>query len=183
MKLVVAVTGASGAIYAKRLLQVLKEKSVKVYLIISDQAKIIAKMELDEYFNYNELAEQVYESKDLTAPISSGSFKIDGMVIIPASMKTIGAIASGFGENLITRAADVQLKERRVLIIVPRETPLNTIHLRNMAKLSSLGAIILPAMPAFYHKPENIEDLVDFVIGKILDQLGLEHSLYRRWGE
>ncbi|MBS7631226.1 UbiX family flavin prenyltransferase [Candidatus Bathyarchaeota archaeon] len=183
MKLVVAVTGASGAIYAKRLLQVLKEKNVEVHLIISDQAKIIAKTELNELFNYNEFAEKIYDSKDLTAPLSSGSFKIDGMVIIPASMKTIGAIASGFSENLITRAADVQLKERRILIIVPRETPLNTIHLRNMAKLSSLGAIILPAMPAFYHKPENIEELVDFVVGKILDQLGLEHSLYRRWGD
>lgn len=183
MKIIVAVTGASGIIYGKRLLQVLKDKGAEVYLIVSENAKTIARIELNDQSGFIGLAKHIYDSNDLTAPLSSGSFKVDGMVVVPATMKTLAAIASGFSENLITRAADVQLKERRPLILVPRETPLNLIHLQNMTKLSSLGAVILPAMPAFYHKPKNIEDLVDFVVGKILDQLGLEHELYRRWSE
>ncbi|MFQ6053036.1 MAG: UbiX family flavin prenyltransferase [Candidatus Bathyarchaeia archaeon] len=182
MRLIVAVTGASGVIYGKRLLEVLKEMAAEVHLIISESAELVIDHELDGPQALARLADHVYEPGDLTAPLTSGSYRVDGMVIIPASMKTIAAIASGYCDNLISRAADVQLKERRPLILVPRETPLNAIHLENMAKLSRLGVTILPAMPGFYHGPETIGDLIDFVVGKVLDQLGVEHDLYRRWG-
>lgn len=183
MRLIVAITGASGSIYSRRLLEVLRGKGVEVHLVVSDSAKLVIEQELGNIQVLETLADQVHNSKDLKAPLTSGSFNVDGMVIIPASMKTIAAIASGYSDNLIARAADVQLKERRPLVLVPRETPLSAIHLENMAKLSQLGVIILPAMPAFYHKPKTIIDLVDFVVGKVLDQLGIEHDLYRRWGE
>ncbi len=183
MRLIVAVTGASGIIYGKRLLEVLKDKKVETHLIVSDSAEVVAESEIGGTRSLEELAYRVYEPGDLAAPISSGSFKVDGMVIAPASMKTIAALASGYCDNLITRAADVQLKERRPLILVPRETPLHAIHLENMARLSRLGAVVLPAMPGFYHEPKTVDDLVNFVVGKVLDQLGLDHGLYRRWGE
>jgi 4-hydroxy-3-polyprenylbenzoate decarboxylase len=182
MELIVAVTGASGAVYSKRLLEFLRERRIKVHLIISDSARLIIEHELGGQDALDDLSSIQYKPTDLTAPVSSGSYKVDGMIIVPASMKTIGGIASGYCEDLITRAADVQLKQRRPLVIVPRETPLHAIHLENMAKLSLLGATILPAMPAFYHEPRTIGDLVDFVVGKILDQLGIDHGLYRRWG-
>jgi 4-hydroxy-3-polyprenylbenzoate decarboxylase len=181
MRIIVALTGASGVIYGKRLLEVLGEKGVETHLIVSEAARRVIRHELGMEGIPRSLAHQVYEPSDLDAPITSGSFPVDGMVIVPASMKTIAAISHGYGDNLITRAADVQLKERRPLILVPRETPLSTIHLENMARLSRLGACILPAMPAFYHRPDSVEKLVDFVVGKILDQLGIEHSLYLRW--
>lgn len=183
MRLIVAVTGASGVIYGKRLLEVLREKDVEIHLIVSEAARRVVRHELGDELVLHSLAHKVYEPWDLDAPITSGSFQVKGMVIVPASMRTIAAISHGYGDNLITRAADVQLKERRPLILVPRETPLNTIHLENMTRLSRLGACILPAMPAFYHKPESIGKLVDFIVGKILDQLGIDHSLYLRWGE
>lgn len=183
MRLIVAITGSSGVIYGRRLLEVLKEKDVEVHLVVSESARIVVEHELGGLQNLEGLAEHVYNPGDLVAPLTSGSFRVDGMVIVPASMKTIAAIASGYSSNLITRAADVQLKERRLLVIVPRETPLNAIHLENMAKLSFLGAIILPAMPGFYHRPKTIQDLVDFIVGKILDQLGIDIDLYTRWGE
>jgi len=182
MRLIVAVTGASGAIYAKRLLEVLREKGTEVHLIVSEPARLVVERELGALQAFDGLADHVYDPRDMRAPITSGSFRVDGMVIVPASMKTIAAIASGYSENLVARAADVQLKERRPLIIVPRETPMSAIHLENMAKLSRLGVTILPAMPGFYHRPRTIDDLVDFVVGKVLDQLGLDHDLYRRWG-
>ncbi len=183
MRLIVAVTGASGVIYGKRLLEVLREKGVEIHLVISGAARRVIGHELGGEEGFNSLAHHIYDPMDLDAPITSGSFPVKGMVIVPASMRTIAAISHGYGDNLITRAADVQLKERRPLVLVPRETPLSTIHLENMARLSRMGVCILPAMPAFYHKPESIEELVDFVVGKILDQLGIWHSLYARWGE
>lgn len=183
MRLIVAITGASGSIYCRRLLEVLRGMGVEVHLVVSESAKLVIEHELGNIQELEALADHVHNSRDLNAPLTSGSFNVDGMVVIPASVKTIAAIASGYSDNLIARAADVQLKERRPLILVPRETPLSAIHLENMAKLSRLGVIILPAMPAFYHKPKTISDLVDFVVGKVLDQLGMEHDLYRRWGE
>jgi 4-hydroxy-3-polyprenylbenzoate decarboxylase len=181
MILIVAVTGASGILYAQKLLEITNKIGIDIHLIITKNAKILAKHEVGDYKKLEKLANHVYQPEDLTAPIASGSFKVDAMVIIPASMKTIGALASGYCDNLVTRAADVHLKERRPLILVPRETPLHTIHLKNMAKLSHIGAIILPAMPAYYHHPESIEDLVNFIVGKTLDQLGIQNTLYKRW--
>jgi 4-hydroxy-3-polyprenylbenzoate decarboxylase len=182
MKLIVALTGASGVIYGKRLLEVLKEKNIEVHLIISNNCEKIIEHELQmKREDFEKLAYRIYKEDDLLAPITSGSTKIDGMIIIPCSMKTLAGIACGYSENLILRAADVILKEKRKLIIVPRETPLNPIHLENMLKLARIGAIILPASPAFYHKPEKINDLVDFIIGKILDIMEIEHNLFKRW--
>ena len=184
LRLIVAVTGASGVVYGQRLLAVLQEKKVETHLIISKAAEKLIEHELKRTKKRLEmLASHVYDADDLTAPITSGSFKTDGMVIIPCTMKTLAGIAHGYSENLILRAADVTLKERRKLVLVPRETPLNVVHLRNMMELARLGVIIVPAMPAFYHKPEKIEDLVDFVVGKVLDTLDIEHKLFRRWSE
>jgi 4-hydroxy-3-polyprenylbenzoate decarboxylase len=182
MKLIVAITGASGVIYGKRLLEVLRTKKVETHLVISKAAEKIIKHELGTTKEpLEKLATHVYEVDDWSSPIVSGSFKTDGMIIVPCSMKTLSGIAIGFAENAILRAADVALKEKRKLILVPRETPLNTIHLRNMLALAKQGALIVPAMPAYYHEPKNIEALVDFVVGKVLDLLDIEHALYKRW--
>ena len=184
MKLTIAITGASGVIYGKRLLEVLHNKNVETHLVISQAAKKIIKHELGtSEKSLEKLANHVHEIDDWSSPIVSGSFKTDGMVIVPCSMKTLAGIANGFAENVILRAADVMLKEKRKLILVPRETPLNSIHLRNMLDLAIQGAIIVPAMPAYYHKPKKIDDLVDFVVGRILDLLEIEHNLYQRWQE
>ena len=182
MRLIVAITGASGVIYGKRLLEILREKKVETYLIVSKAAENVIQHELETTKRELEkLASHVYDVNDLSAPIVSGSFKTDGMIVIPCSMKTLAGIAHGYSENLILRAADVTLKEKRKLILVPRETPLSVVHLRNMLDLASQGVFILPAMPAYYHKPEKIEDLIDFVVGKALDLLGIEHELFKRW--
>ncbi|NOZ59793.1 MAG: UbiX family flavin prenyltransferase [Euryarchaeota archaeon] len=176
MKVLVAITGASGIAYALRLLQALQELGIEHECIISDAARKILKHEAKGA----EL--RCYSEHEIEAPFSSGSHRVDAMVVIPCSMKTLAAIANGYAGNLITRSADVMLKERRRLVLVPRETPLNAIHLENMLKLARLGAVILPAMPAFYHQPESIDDLLGFIAGKVLDALGIEHGLYRRWG-
>jgi 4-hydroxy-3-polyprenylbenzoate decarboxylase len=182
MKLVVALTGASGVIYGKRLLEVLQTEKIETYLVISNAAKEIIEHELGtNKESIEKLANHVYEVSDWNSPIVSGSFKTDGMVIVPCSMKTLSGIANGFAENVILRAADVILKEKRKLILVPRETPLNTIHLQNMLYLAQQGASIVPAMPAYYHKPKTVDDLIDFVVGKVLDLLEINHALYERW--
>jgi len=182
LRLIVAITGASGVAYGKRLLEVLREKKVETYLIVSKAAENVIEHELETTKRELEkLASHVYDVNDLSSPIVSGSFKIDGMIVIPCSMKTLAGIALGYSDNLILRAADVTLKEKRKLILVPRETPLSMVHLRNMLDLASQGVFILPAMPAYYHKPEKIEDLIDFVVGKALDLLGIEHKLFKRW--
>ena len=184
MRLVVAITGASGAIYGKCLLDVLHNKRVETHLVISKAAEKVIEHELETTKrSLEKLADHVYDVDDLTAPILSGSFKTDGMIIIPCSMKTVAGIAHGYSDNLILRAADVTLKEGRKLILVPRETPLNVIHLRNMLELAKQGVTIIPAMPAFYHKPKKIDSLVDYVVGKVLDRLGIEHKLFMRWME
>ena len=181
MRLIVAVTGASGVIYAKRLLEELRDRDVEIHLIVSDAGRLVAEEELGGVEALEALADRVYDPNDLRAPPTSGSFRVDGMVIVPASMKTVAAIANGYADNLITRAADVQIKEGRRLIVVPRETPLSPIHLRNLLRLSLMGVRVLPASPAFYHKPESVRGLVDFIVGKILEQLGFSHDLYRPW--
>lgn len=182
MRLIIAITGASGVVYGKRLLEVLRDKKIETHLIISKTAEKIIKHELEATKkDIEKLANYAYSVDDLTAPIASGSFKTDAMIIIPCSMKTLAGIAHGYAENLILRAADVMLKEKRKLILVPRETPLNTIHIRNMLELARQGVAIVPAMPAFYHKPKNVSDIVDYIVGKVLDCLEIEHALFKRW--
>jgi len=182
LRLIVAITGASGVIYGKRLLEVLKEKRVETHLIVSKAAERVIEHELEMTKKDLEgLARHVYAVDDLSAPFMSGSFRTDGMIIIPCTMKTLAGIALGYSDNLILRAADVTLKEGRKLVVVPRETPLSVVHLRNMLASAKLGVAVIPAMPAYYHKPKKIDDLVDFVVGKVLDCLGVEHRLFKRW--
>jgi len=182
MKLIVAITGASGVVYGKRLLEELRNRNVETHLIISRAAEKVIESELGTPKEEIEsFATYVYEVDDLRAPLVSGSFKTDGMVIIPCSMKTLAGIAHGYSSNLILRAADVALKEKRKMVLVPRETPLNVVHLENMLALAKQGVIILPAMPAFYHRPKETESVVNYVVGKVLDILGLEHKLFERW--
>ncbi|MFQ6135937.1 MAG: UbiX family flavin prenyltransferase [Candidatus Hydrothermarchaeales archaeon] len=181
MRIIVAVTGASGVVYGVRLIEALEEKKIERHCIVSDAAKRIIRHELGE--EYLDRLRDCYGQDEIDAPLASGSFKTDAMVIAPCSMKTLSAIANGFADNLITRSADVMIKEKRRLILVPRETPLSTIHLQNMLKLSELGVIVLPAMPGFYHKPKDTQEIIDFVVGKVLDSLGIENDLYERWGK
>jgi 4-hydroxy-3-polyprenylbenzoate decarboxylase len=182
LRLIVAITGASGVIYGKRLLEVLHEKKIETHLVVSQAAEKVIEHELEmTKKDLKKLAQHVYDVDDLDAPLMSGSFQTDGMIIIPCTMKTLAGIAHGYADNLILRAADVTLKERRKLIVVPRETPLSIVHLRNMLNVAKLGVYVIPAMPAYYHKPKAIGNLVDFVVGKVLDCLGLEHTLFKRW--
>ncbi len=182
MKLVIAITGASGMIYPLRLLEFLKRKEIETHLIISEPAETIMRHELGfdkhELFKY---ASRHYSINDLSSPIASGSQFFDAMIIMPCSMNTSAAIANGYSDNLIRRVADVAIKERRKLIVVPREAPLSAIHLENLLKLARLNVVVIPACPAFYHKPRNINEMVDFVVGKVLSQLGIEHHLYEIW--
>jgi len=180
MKLVIGVTGASGAVLAKRLLEELKKRKVETHLIISDGAGMILKHELGGE-KLEKLATRSYGSMDFYASISSGSFKTDGMVIIPASMKTVGAIANGVAHNLLVRAAGVCLKQERKVILVPREAPLSLIDLENLVKCKAAGCIIIPPILAFYPKPKTVGDCIDFVIGKVLDSLNIENNLYKHW--
>ena len=180
--IVVGITGASGVIYGIRLLEALKKLNIENSLVISDAAKIVIESEtdysVDDVIN---LADTYYNFNDLTASINSGSFKADGLVIAPCSMKTLSSIANGYGANTITRVTDVSLKERRPTVIVPRETPLRSVHLQNMLTLSQEGAIILPAMPGFYSKHDTVDDQNNFIVGKILDSLKIENELFKRW--
>jgi len=183
-KIIVAITGASGVVMGVRLLEELRRVKVETYLVVSPWGERTIKLETNYTLEQiQNLANICYSSDDMMSSIASGSFRTDGMVIIPCSMKTLAAIACGFSYNLITRSADVTIKEHRRLIIVPRETPLSSIHLRNMLILSEMGAIILPPCMEFYTKPCKLSDVVDHLIGKILDILGLEHNLFTRWGE
>ncbi len=182
MPLIVAITGASGVIYGKRLLEVLSKEKIETHLIVSQAAEKVITHELEiTKTDLKKLAQHTYHVNDLEAPLMSGSFPTDGMVIIPCTMKTLAGIALGYADNLILRAADVTLKEKRKLIVVPRETPVDVVHLRNMLMVAKLGVYVVPAMPAYYHKPRTIDDLVDFVVGKVLDCLGMEHTLFKRW--
>jgi 4-hydroxy-3-polyprenylbenzoate decarboxylase len=183
MRIIVAITGASGSAHAVRLIEELSDKA-EVVLVASGPSKEILAAELDiTYQELEELASESFNNDFMAAGICSGSAPFDAMVVVPCSMNTLGKLASGIADNVITRAGSVALKENRKLVIVPRETPMNTIQLENMLKMSNAGAIVLPPMPGFYGRPETAMDLVDFVVGRILDQLGIENDLAPRWGE
>ncbi len=182
MKFVVAMTGASGAIYTQRLLDNLDPRQHEVHFISTKHAREVAQLELPKGdLKIRPRVIQYDENGSMFVPFVSGSAKFDAMVIIPASMGTIGRIAHGVSDNTVARAADVFLKERRKLILVPREAPYNLIHLRNMAALVEAGATIIPASPSFYAKPKTITELVDTIIARVLDHLGIEHRLAKRW--
>ena len=197
--LVLAITGASGSAYAVRLLEVLLRAGRTVHLTVSPAAVQVAQQELGraidlDHFDPTALLGGRAEGLDLTrlhyhhvrdfgAGIASGSFRTAGMAVCPCSMGTVAAVAHGLSTNLIHRAADVHLKERRTLVLVPRETPLGLVHLRNLTACAEAGAVVLPAMPAFYTLPRTVADMVDFVVGRVCDHLGVDHHLLRRWGE
>lgn len=182
MKVVVGISGGSGAIYGVALLRILREYNIETHLVVSTMGEYVTNHECG--INLEELkclATYFHDNKNLAAPIASGSFKTDAMVIVPCSMKTVSAVAHGMSDNLLTRAADVIIKENRKLIVVPRETPLSQIHLENMLKLSKIGVTVMPPSPAFYHHPKDVEDMVSGIVARILDQLGIEHDLIKRW--
>ncbi|MFF0202706.1 bagremycin/ferroverdin biosynthesis UbiX family decarboxylase BagM/FevK [Streptomyces sp. NPDC005017] len=183
MRLIVGMTGATGAVLGVRLLTELhRNAQVETHLVLSRWARVT--MELETGLSSREvaaLADVTYSPDDQGAAISSGSFPVDGMVIIPCSMKTLAGIRAGYAEGLLGRAADVTLKERRRMVLVPRETPLNEIHLSNMLELSRMGVSIVPPMPAFYNRPESVDDIVDHIVVRVLDQFGLEAAGARRW--
>ena len=193
-----AITGASGAQYALRLLQCLVDAGESVYLLVSEPGQIVIAMETDinlpgraadmqrfltEYYGAEPGQLQLFGQKEWTAPVASGSSAPRAMVVCPCTMGTLASIAAGMSDNLIDRAADVVIKEGRKLILVPRETPFSALHLENMLKLARLGVVMLAANPGFYHRPETLDDLVDFVVARILDQLDIDHDLTPRWGE
>lgn len=184
-RIILAVTGASGTVYAASLVKELGNRDdIELHVIVSDAARKVLALETDLSPDILTAgAHMVHDVKDIAAPPASGSWLHDGMVICPCSMATLSAVATGFGHNLIHRAADVTLKERKKLILVPRETPLSSIHLENMLAADRAGAVIVPASPGFYHKPDSIEALADHLAGKILDQLDIPHKLYTRWGD
>ena len=182
MKLIVAITGATGAIYGVRILQRLRDAGAETHLVISRWgARTLLHETPYSREQVEALATVSYAPADMGAAISSGSFRTDGMVIAPCSAKTLAAVAHGFGENLVHRAADVILKERRRLVLVVREAPLSDIHLENMLKLSRMGAVVLPPMPAFYNHPRTVDDVVDHTVSRVLDQFGVEVAGAERW--
>ena len=182
MKIIVAITGATGAIYGVRILQRLREAGAETHLVISRWgARTLLHETPFSREQVEALATVSYAPGDMGAAISSGSFRTDGMVIAPCSAKTLAAIAHGFGENLVHRAADVVLKERRKLVLVVREAPLSDIHLENMLKLSRMGSVVLPPMPAFYNHPRTVDDVVEHTVSRVLDQFGLDVAGVERW--
>jgi polyprenyl P-hydroxybenzoate/phenylacrylic acid decarboxylase-like protein len=182
-RLVVGISGSSAPQYGIALLRAVRELGIfETHLILSEGARKTVELEAGmAAAEVQALADVSYDPRDLGAAVSSGSFRTVGMVVAPTSMKTLAAIASGHSADLLARAADVALKERRRLVLVPRETPLSLIHLRNMVAATEAGAVMLPPVPAFYHRPATIEDLITHTVGKILDQFGVDHQLYRRW--
>ena len=194
-RLIVGITGASAGIYGVRLLQVLtKQEDIEIHLTISSSGaralseELQIEVDLDNFkleslIGISSSRVIYHHESDIAAPIASGSFRTEGMVVVPCSMGSIASIAGGMSRNLIQRAADVCIKENRKLVVVPRETPLSPIHLENMLKLSRLGVCVLPAMPGFYHYPKDVDDLLNFVVTKILDQFGIDTKLIQRWKE
>jgi 4-hydroxy-3-polyprenylbenzoate decarboxylase len=183
LRLVVGISGASGVIYGLRTLEILHSMKIETHVVLSQWGEKNIEIETDKTIEYvRSLSTALYGNDCLAAPISSGSFLHSGMIIVPCSMKTLASIANGYDETLISRAAGVTLKESRLLVVVPRETPLSRIHLQNMLKLAEAGAVILPAMPGFYHKPTSLQDMVDHLVSKIIDQFNIRNNLSRRWG-
>lgn len=182
LPLIVAITGATGVIYGVEMLRVLKALGVQTHLILSEAAGMNLAIETDVTLDeVRSLADVVYNNRDVGAAVASGSFRTRGMIVAPCTVKTLSAIANSFTYNLVVRAADVQLKESRKLVLMVRETPLHKGHLELMTRAADCGAIILPPMPAFYHRPQTIMDLIHQSIGKALDQVGVEHDLFQRW--
>lgn len=183
MKLIVGITGASGSLYAYTLIRALHELKVETYVVATDMGEKVMQFECG--FGMNEIKQYatILGNHNLFASIASGSVKTNGMVIVPCSMNTLGSIANGVGDTLMSRAASVILKENRKLVIVPRETPLSIIHLENMLKLARAGASIMPASPGFYHQPQEVWELVNFMVARILDAFDIDHKLLARWGE
>lgn len=182
MKVLLSIGGASGSIYGIRLFEELLKSKVEIHLIVSEGAKKI--LEHETKYTFKDLKKKAtfcYDNSDMFAGPASGTFQIDATIVCPCSMKTLSAIANGYGDTLTSRAASCCLKEERKLILVVRETPLDLPGIKNMVSAKQAGATILPAMPGFYHKPQKIEDLVDFIVGKTLDQLGINHTLFKRW--
>jgi flavin prenyltransferase len=184
MRLIVAITGSSGVIYGIKMLEVLLDLKMETHLVLSEWGKRNIRIETDKTIDYvKSLATKCYSNDNMAAAISSGSYKTEGMAVIPCSMKTLSSIANGYDDNLVSRAAGVCIKETRKLVVVPRETPISKIHLVNMLKLVEAGVVVLPAMPGFYHKPKSIGDLVSHIVGKVLDQFGIEHNIFKRWSQ
>jgi 4-hydroxy-3-polyprenylbenzoate decarboxylase len=193
---VVGITGASGSIYGIRLIEVLLHMDYEVHLVVTEAGWRVLKEELGFETTRRSAALEArfgdaiatnrlvfHPNADIGASIASGSYRVQGMVIVPCSMGTLASISHGISDDLMTRAADVMLKENRKLLIVPRETPLHAIHLENMLTLARLGVRIIPAMPAFYYKPQSMDEMIDFLVGKVLDNMAIDHDLYRRWGD
>jgi 4-hydroxy-3-polyprenylbenzoate decarboxylase len=182
-RIVVGITGASGVIYGVRILEVLSKLGMETHLIITRAGA--KNLEIETHYNKHELesmASHVYDEQDLTACLASGSFQVDGMLVAPCSIKTLSAIANSYSHNLLVRTADVMLKERKRLVLLVRETPLHEGHLELMVKVTRMGGIVMPPIPAFYHHPKTIEDLMDQTIGKALDLFSIDHNLFVRWG-
>jgi len=182
MRIIVGITGASGAIYSVRLLEVLKQAGCEIHAVVSEPGWQVLDYECSlQKEDIIAKVDYLHDVNNIGATIASGSFKTDAMVVVPCSMRTLGGIANGIADNLLGRAADVMLKEGRKLVLVPRETPFSAIHLSNMLKLSQLGVRILPACPGFYHRPDTLQSLIDMMVGKICDTLGVDHELFPRW--
>lgn len=181
-RIVIGISGASGSIYGFRALEALRSAGVETHLVLSEQARRTIELETNKSAaEFEALAHTVHRDENLAASISSGSFVTEGMIVIPCSIKSASAVAYSMNSNLLVRAADVCLKERRKLVLVVRETPLHVGHLRTLTQLAEMGAVILPPMPAMYAKPQSVDDIVSHTVGKALDQFGIEHSLFARW--
>ena len=183
-RLIVAITGATGAVYGVRLLQQLAATpGVETHLVVTDAAALTLHQEMGmQRRDVEAMAHVVHKNRDIGASIASGSFQSDGMIVAPCSMKTLASVAHGLSDNLVARAADVVLKERRRLVMMVRETPFNLAHLRNMTAVTEMGGIVFPPLPSFYHKPASIDEMVDHTVGRVIDLFGLEHGLAPRWG-
>lgn len=181
MKIAIGITGTTGVVIGIRLLEVLRDRA-ETYLVMSDVAEKIIESETNYGVeDVKKLSAKYYKNSDFFSPLASGSFNVDAAVIAPCSMKTLASVANGYTENLISRICDVSLKQNKKLILVPRESPLNLVHLKNMLTAKEAGAAIIPPVLGFYHNPKNLDDMVDFIVGKILDSLDIEHDLYKKW--